>query len=171
MHSIAWWPMLTLLGIATVVDIRSRRIPNLLVLPFLAAGVIVTSACRGVDGLEQSCGGVTLAVAVTGILCWLRGMGMGDLKLCAAVGAWIGPAQMGVALVATGLAGGALALIWAVCNGWLRESLDGSSDLLARLWTKGIHPHPSLVLDSPSARTMPYAPAIAIGTIFSFFAT
>ena len=38
---------------------------------------------------------------------------MGDLKLCAAVGGWIGPTQMVMALVATGLSGGVLALIWA----------------------------------------------------------
>ena len=42
-------------------------------------------------GLGQSMGGIALAAAVTGGLCWLRGMGMGNLKLCTAVGAWIGP--------------------------------------------------------------------------------
>lgn len=170
MSSIAWWPILTLLAMATVVDIRSRRIPNWLVLPFLAAGVLVNTAGYGVRGLGRSMGGIALAIAVTGALCWLRGMGMGDLKLCAAVGGWVGPGQLGVALVATGIAGGVMALIWAACHGWLRESLEGASDLVSAFWTKGIHPYPSLVLDHPSARTMPYAPAIAIGTIFSFFA-
>ena len=91
MHSIAWWPVLTLLAMAAVVDIHSRRISNWLVLPFLAAGVIANTASYGRKGLGQSMGGIALAVAVTGVLCWLRGMGMGDLKLCAAVGAWIGP--------------------------------------------------------------------------------
>ena len=170
MRSIAWWPVLALLVVATVVDIHSRRIPNWLVLPFLAAGVIVNTASYGVKGLGRSMGGIALAVAVTGVLCWLRGMGMGDLKLCAAVGGWIGPGQLGIALVATGLAGGVLALIWAACHGSLRESLEGSGDLVSAFWTQGVHPHPRLVLDNPSARTMPYAPAIAIGTIFSFFA-
>ena len=78
MHSIAWWPTLTLLAIATVVDIHSRRIPNWLVLPFLAAGVIVNTAGHGVKGLGQSMSGIALAAAVAGVLCWLRGMGMGD---------------------------------------------------------------------------------------------
>jgi prepilin peptidase CpaA len=171
MHSMAWWPVFALLVMATVVDIRSRRIPNWLVLPFLAAGVIVGTASHGVKGLAQSMGGIALAAAVIGVLCWLGGMGTGDLKLCAAVGAWIGPAQLGTALVATGLAGGVLALIWAACHGYLRESLDGASDLVSGFCTKGIHPHPSLVLDNPIARRMPYAPAIAIGTLFSFLTT
>ena len=171
MHSIAWWPILTLLAMATVTDIRSRRIPNWLVIPFLAAGIVVNTAGHGMKGLDRSIGGIALAGAVTGILCWLRGMGMGDLKLCAAVGGWIGPAQLGVALVATGIAGGALALVWAACHGSLSESLDGSSDLVSGFLNGGIRPHPNLVLNNPAARTMPYAPAIAIGTLFSFFAT
>src|SRR5580704_6138515 len=134
MQSIAWWPLLTLLVTATVIDIWRRRIPNWLVLPFLAAGVTVTTVSQGVKGLGQSMGGIALAVAVAGILCWLRGMGMGDLKLCAAVGGWIGPAQMGTALVVTGIAGGVLALIWAACHGSLSASLDGSSDLVSGFW-------------------------------------
>jgi len=171
MHSIAWWPILTLLAMATVTDIRSRRIPNWLVIPFLAAGIIVNTAGHGMKGLEQSIGGIALAVGIVGILCWLRGIGAGDLKLCAAVGGWIGPAQLGMALAATGIAGGALALIWAACHGSLSESLDGSSDLVSGFWNGGIRPHPNLVLNNPAARTMPYAPAIAIGTILSFFTT
>jgi prepilin peptidase CpaA len=170
MHSTVW-PVLTLLAIATVEDIRSRRIPNWLVLPFLAAGAAVNISCHGLNGLGQSVGGIALGVVVTGLLCWLRGMGMGDLKLCAAVGAWIGPGQLGTALVVTGLAGGLLALVWAACQGSLRESVDGSSDLVAAFWTKGVRPHPKLSLDNHSARAIPYAPAIAVGTIFSFFST
>jgi len=170
-HSVAWWPVLTLLTMATILDIRSRRIPNWLVAPFLVAGVVVSTAMGGVKGLGHSIGGIAVAVAVTGILCWLGGMGMGDLKLCAAAGAWIGYAQMGTALVATGIAGGLMALIWASCHGSLSESLDGSGDLVRGFWTRGIRPHPSLVLTNPAARAMPYAPAIAIGTIFSFLAT
>ena len=171
MHSISWWPVFALVVTAAVVDIHSRRIPNRLVLPFLAGGVAVNTACHGAKGLGQSMGGSALAVAVTGIFCWLRGMGMGDLKLCAAVGAWIGPAQLVTALAVTGLAGGAFALVWAACHGWLSESLDRSSDLVSSFWRNGIRPHPSLVLGNAAARTMPYAPVIAIGTLFSFLAT
>ena len=34
---------------------------------------------------------------------------------------------------------------------------------------RGLRPHPELVLNNPRARKMPYAPAIAIGTLISFF--
>jgi prepilin peptidase CpaA len=168
MHPIVWWATFSLVTAATATDIYNRRIPNWLVAPFLAAGVISTTLSHGIAGLGESMAGVAVAVAVTGFLCWLRGMGMGDLKLCAAVGAWIGPTQMGMALIATGLAGGAMAVIWAACNQSLNASLDGSSDLLWEFRKSGLRPHSTLTLDNAYARTMPYAPAIAVGTIFSF---
>jgi prepilin peptidase CpaA len=34
---------------------------------------------------------------------------------------------------------------------------------------RGLRPHPEIILNNPLARKMPYAPAIAIGTIISFF--
>jgi len=168
MYSIAWWPSFIVLAIAAVVDIRTRRIPNWLVLPFLLAGLLVSVIGYGSTSMGQSLAGITLAVCVTGVLCWLRGMGMGDLKLCAAIGAWIGPDQLITALVATGIAGGIMAVFWAVCHGSVGKSLQGVGDLLFS-WRRGIRPHPTLVLDNPAQLKMPYAPAIAIGTLFSFF--
>jgi len=170
MHSIAWWPTLLALIIATVSDIRNRRIPNWLVFPFLLGGVVVSAVTRGWSGVGQSLAGVLLAVFLLGILYWLGGMGMGDLKLCAAIGAWIGPQQLLLALVVMGLAGGVMAFVWAILGGFLKESLSGAGDLVFGLRKRGFRPHATLVLTNRSARKMPYAPAIAIGTIFSFFA-
>ena len=169
MHSIAWWPTLIVLVIATFTDVRSCRIPNWLVLPFLVAGVAVSGWVHGWQGVEQSFLGIALGTMVLGVFCWMGGMGMGDLKLCAAVGAWIGPAQLLFALVITGMVGGIMALCWAVVGGFLGELLRGTGDLLFGLRKRGLRPHPELVLNNPLTRKMPYAPAIAIGTLISFF--
>jgi prepilin peptidase CpaA len=88
-------------------------------------------------------------------------MGMGDLKLCAAVGAWIGPGQLLTALVMTTLIGGVMALGWAITGGFLKEVLLSSAGLVFGR-RKG------LTLANPAARKMPYAPAVALGTILSF---
>jgi prepilin peptidase CpaA len=170
MHSIAWWPTLAALIIATASDLRSRRIPNWLVFPFLLAGLVVSAVIHGWRGLGQSVLGVLLAASLLGVCYWLGAMGMGDLKLCAAIGAWIGPGQLLTALVMTGLVGGVMAFLWAIRGGFLKEALTGASDLVFGLRKRGLRPHPSLVLTNPQARKMPYAPAIAIGTIFSFLA-
>lgn len=169
-HSVAWWPTLAVLAVATFTDLRARRIPNWLVLPFLAAGIGVSAWLSGWHGVAQSLGGFGLGTLILGLFFLMGGMGMGDVKLCAAIGAWVGPGQILIALVITGLAGGVMALIWAACGGFLLEVLKGSGELLFGWRQRGLRPHPELKLGNPKARKMPYAPAIAIGTLISFFA-
>jgi prepilin peptidase CpaA len=170
MQSIAWWPTCAVLAVATFTDLRSRRIPNWLVLPFLAAGITVNVWLHGWHGLAQSFEGFALGAAIFGLLFFLGGMGMGDVKLCAAIGAWVGPSQLMVALVITGLAGGVMAICWAASRGFLGSLFSGSAELIFGLKQRGLRPHDELVLSNPRARKMPYAPAIAFGTLVSFFA-
>ncbi len=165
---IAFIPTATVVIIATITDLYSRRIPNWLVLPFLAAGPVVSGILHGWSGLGQSLLGILVATAIMGVFCYLGGMGMGDLKLCAAIGAWVGPWQLIVALVGTGLVGGVMALCWAVFGGFLFETLRSTVKLLFGFQKRGLRPHESLVLANPLARKMPYAPAIAVGTLCSF---
>ncbi len=164
----AFWPTLIVLLIATAVDLRSRRVPNWLTAPFLAAGVVVSGLLAGREGIWRSLAGIGIAAGLAGLLCYLRGMGLGDLKLFAAVGAWIGPSQLISALVATAIAGGLLAIAWGLWNRSLGRHLDAVGEL-ARFWRRGLRPHPALQLSNPAAVKMPYAAAIAAGTMFSFF--
>lgn len=168
MDYIAFVPTAAVVTLATVTDLHKRRIPNWLVLPFLALGPVISGILHGWGGLGQSLLGILAAAAVMGVFCFLGGMGMGDLKLCAAVGAWIGPSQLLAALVVTGLVGGVMAICWALAGGFLMDTFKGVGDLLFGLRKRGLRPHESLVLDNPLARSMPYAPAIAIGTLCSF---
>jgi len=95
---------------------------------------------------------------------------MGDVKLCASVGAWIGPHQLLFALAFMGLAGGIMAFGWAICGGFWKEMLNGTGDLIFGFGKRGLQRHETLVLTNPRARKIPYAPAIAIGTVLSFLA-
>jgi prepilin peptidase CpaA len=97
-------------------------------------------------------------------------MGMGDLKLAAGVGAWIGPGQLFLAFVVTGIVGGVFAVVYALRRGSLGRCLDGTSDLLAQFVSFRIRPHEQIRLDNSNTLSIPYAPVIAIGTLFSFFA-
>ena len=170
MHSIAWWPTCAVMAVATFTDLRTMRVPNWLVFPYMAAGFGVSAWLQGWHGLTQSLEGFGLGVLLFGLLFCLGGMGMGDVKLCAAAGAWIGPSQLMIALVITGLAGGVIAVAWAACRGFLGQLFAGSGDLVFGIRQRGLRPHAELVLSNPAARKMPYAPAIAIGTLVSFFA-
>ncbi len=169
MHSFAWWPIFFVVGVATITDLRSRRIPNWLVLPFLPAGVAACAWLHGWRGVGQSLAGAGLGILLFGLFFWMGGMGAGDVKLCAAVGAWIGPGQLMMALVLTGLAGGVMVLVWAAWSGFLRELFESAGDLVFR---RKKQPEPNDGIDPAGAlrRKIPYAPAIAIGTLISFFA-
>lgn len=169
MASSTWWPILVLVLSASIADLVSRRIPNWLVFPFLAAGLIATAVRSGWAGAGQSIVGIALGVLVMALPVWLGGMGMGDLKLCAAVGAWIGPAQLVIALVAMGIAGGVMGAIWAECRGSLGEMLDGADNLVSAIWRPECRASIP-ALSQAGARKLPYAPAIAFGALFSFFA-
>jgi prepilin peptidase CpaA len=168
MSEIALWPTVGVLAVATITDLCSRRIPNWLVVPFLVLGLVVSAVLCGWAGVGQSLLGVLAAVLVLGVFCWLGGMGMGDLKLCAAIGAWIGPAQLFTALVMTGIAGGVIALCWALAGGFLKESLGGAALLIFGHGRNLLRARGTEAPANSSARGIPYAPAIAIGTICSF---
>lgn len=135
----------------------------------MLAGICVSGWLRGWAGIGQSLAGLAVGAVLFGVLCWLGGMGMGDVKLCAAIGAWIGPVQLMFALVITSMVGGVMALCWAAAGGFLGELFSGAGDLVFGFRQRGFRAHPELTLSNPSTRKMPYAPAIAIGTVFSFF--
>lgn len=184
MHSIAWWPTVVVVAIATVTDLRSRRIPNWLVFPFLVLGVGASSWQHGWHGAGQSAAGIGLGLLIYGFLFWVGGMGAGDVKLCAAIGAWIGPEQLFIALIFTALAGGVMALAWAMWGGFMGDLLRGTGDLAGKL-IPGQSKRETVAAEQAGLaadeisqpakgnilkRKMPYAPAIAIGTLMSFFA-
>ena len=141
MHPIAWWSSLVVLTAASGIDICTRRIPNWLSLPYLAGGVLAQGIEMGWPGVATSLAGAALACLLFAPGCYLRFMGMGDLKLAAAVGAWIGPEQFLLAFIVTGVAGGLMAVTY---------TRKGRSTL--------------------RAAAIPYAPAIAAGALFAFLA-
>lgn len=165
MYSMVYWPTAAVLVIATFTDVRSRRIPNWLVLPFLALGILASAWLYGWHGVLLSLEGAGLGLLIYGVLFWMGGMGAGDVKLCAAIGAWIGPNQLLIALIFTALIGGVMALVWAAWGGFLKELFQQASDLAFVAKERG-----EAVLSNPLRRKMPYAPAIAIGTLISFIA-
>lgn len=169
MHSVAWWPTVFVLAVATFTDLRSRRIPNWLVLPFLVAGIAVSAWLHGWHGAGQSFSGLGLGLLIYGFLFWMGGMGAGDVKLCAAIGAWIGPSQLFFALILTGLAGGIMVLCWAAWGGFLKDLFTGVRDLILGHKGRTRREAATEAFTNPLKRKMPYAPAIAVGTLISFF--
>ena len=169
MNSIAWWPTLAIVTTAAIIDLFTRRVPNWLVLPFLAAGVVTQAITGGWAGCGRSFAGIGLAAVLFGVPFLLGGMGMGDVKLAGAVGAWIGPWQFFMAFILTGIAGGIFALAYAAWNRALGKCLDDTGGIISDITRLRVG-RGGKRLTTPGAISIPYAPAIAVGTVFSFFA-
>jgi prepilin peptidase CpaA len=158
------------LSVACFTDLRRRIIPNWLVWPFWLAGLTASGWLNGWHGLGRSLEGMGLGLLVYGALFWIGSMGAGDVKLAAAIGAWVGPSQLFFALFVTAMAGGLMVLGWAIVGGFLPDLLKGAGNLVLGRKKGDAEGAEKLVLSNPKTRKMPYAPAIALGTLISFFA-
>ena len=100
-----------LLLLAAVTDIRERRIPNIGVLVLLVAGFVFSLTTRPLgDALSASLLGCVLGFGLF-IAFWPMGvLGAGDVKLFAAIGAWLGPTATFNAALVTAMVGGVMAL-------------------------------------------------------------
>jgi leader peptidase (prepilin peptidase)/N-methyltransferase len=99
----------------TITDLERRIIPNRIVLPALAAALVVqTARDPSVEWFVAAvaAGGFFLALAVV----YPAGLGMGDVKLAAFMGAWLGR-DVAVALFVGSLLGMLPALVALVRHG------------------------------------------------------
>jgi prepilin peptidase CpaA len=157
-------PIVLIVGTAIITDLRWRRIPNSLTFPALAAALIIRIAFQGWLGLGLALSGALIAPIVILLLHFGKGLGMGDLKLAAALGAFFGPVPAIVAMFASAILGGVLALALLMQRGQLlRELLDLFLVGLPFLKRKK---STDLRADaSPGVTTMPYGVALGIGSL------
>jgi prepilin peptidase CpaA len=154
-------------SIGAVTDIRSSRIPNWLTYGGLASGLLMQSVLMGWRGALN---GVTAGLLGGGIffLFYLaRGMGAGDVKLMAAVCCWGSLKEAVVALLATAIAGGVLAIAYVIYRRRAVQTLCGVAELVKFHLTAGVQAHPEVNLHDPASIRMPYGVAIAVGTLYA----
>ena len=150
-----------LMVMAALGDVRTRRIPNRLVVAVAVLGLMYSGlvppsfsgALKGVEGLA------------TGLACWLPfyalgWLGAGDVKLFAAAGAWLGPMRAVEASLIAALLGAILAVLWMLRARGVRHSVE----------TLGIAvTMPRILAEGPSTadriRSLPYGVAMAAGAL------
>jgi prepilin peptidase CpaA len=92
MFSLEWIPWLAVIVgglIAAITDIRERKVYNLLTYPLFLSGLIFHTAVSGGWGFATSLGGALFGFLILLAPCFLGGIGAGDVKLLAAIGAWL----------------------------------------------------------------------------------
>jgi len=154
-----------LLLIAVFFDVRSHRIPNLLVLAGLIIGIAYHSFMASGWGLAYALTGAAVGFVVFFPIYLMRGMGAGDVKLMAMVGAFLGAASTFGAILMTLIAGGVLALAVALSKGMLPLLVQNIRFMVMSVAVRAAAGR-GAATEAPakSAGKLPYAVAIAAGT-------
>lgn len=151
------------LAISLWTDLHERRIPDGVTLPALGLALVARLGLTGWNGPGGMAVGVVGALAgwaAFRLVAWRGGMGLGDVKLMAVVGAALGWPLVIRALLLTAIAGGVQGLAVAAVSGRLGQILRGTGRLL--LCRSGAVRRYD---ESARARSVPYAVAIAAGTV------
>lgn len=164
------WFVSAMLVEAAVIDGRQLRVPNWLTFPMALGGLAYAAITGGTSALLMALAGAAVGLVVLMPLHMIGGMGAGDVKLMAAMGAWVGPWITLGAFVATGVVGGLMALVMILRSGEVARHLA-----LFRIISREVVTVRDPVRLSelaaerkPTMTLLPYGIPIAIGSIGYF---
>ena len=146
---------------ASVTDIRSRRIPNWLVIALALLGIGYSALVFPPQvGVPRALMGFAIGFGIWIPFYALRMLGAGDVKLFAAASCWFLPSQIVGAALVSALAGGVLSVVGLV----LAHGFGLTAFRIAHVMRE-----PKLLstpLPVPSGRrTLPYGLAMAVGLL------
>ncbi len=144
---------------STAIDLRTRRIPNVLTGATALVGLGVAALGLGAVTLPQALAGLAVGFVVMLPGHVVGATGAGDVKLFAALGTLLGPSGALLAFFYTALAGGALALAVAVHRRMLRDTVARTAALVS---TGGSN---AGEIETIQVNRFAYAPAIALGAL------
>jgi len=161
---------LKLVLIATVLaaayyDLRVRRIPNWINVAGAMLGLGLNVYFQSVQGVMLAAGGLLIALCIYVPLYALKGMGAGDVKLMAAIGAIAGPGNWLNIFIVTALLGGAASLTLVLLRRKMGQTLANVSAIVSNL-AKGKGPagqDNTLSIHHSQSLKMPHGAVIASG--------
>lgn len=103
--------LVIILFVCLVTDIKYRKILNVVTLPTIVFGLIYNIIAMGFEGFAFSGIGLLVGLGLLIIPYLLGGMGAGDVKLMASIGALMGTSFVFYSFIYMGLIGGLIALI------------------------------------------------------------
>jgi len=143
---------------AAIFDVRTRRIPNALVIALFAGGLAVNALAgwqfAAVDAI------VTIAVLIAGTAAFALGLiGGGDIKLLAAAAGTLGFPAAAWFVLFTFVSGGVIAVFFSAAHGTLSATVANVRGLALPM-AAGVRP-----ARLTNGTSMPYALAICAGAL------
>ncbi len=166
------WFVTVALIIAAVIDGKQLKVPNWLTFPFIISGWIYSYAVFGGEGLMWSLGGTAVGLVLLLPAYAIGGMGAGDVKLMAGIGAWMHATHTAWAFAYTAVIGAVIAVGMVAYSKSFRKHIDQFWGILNEIM---MIKSPTKLAEiaaerKPSMYLLPYGIPIAIGSIAYFFA-
>jgi prepilin peptidase CpaA len=155
--------------VAAAWDLKTRRIPNVLTFGAAIAAVIVHFSVGGLASAGWSIAGWIVGVAFFLPLFALGGMGAGDVKLLAALGAWLGPGAIVWVALFSFIAGGVLGIAVALGFGYMTQALTNLSWMFRYWRAEGPKPVPSVTLATHKGPRLAYAIPVFAGLMVTLW--
>ncbi|PQO45009.1 prepilin peptidase [Blastopirellula marina] len=168
-HWPVWVVTITLI-VAAVIDGFQLKVPNWITFPFIIAGWIYSVAAFGWEGLGWSMLGTVVGLALLLPAYAIGGMGAGDVKLLAGVGAWMYGTHTFYAFCISAVVGAVLAIGMVLFRGaWEKHSNQAWMILNEILTIRDPNQLSAIAAErKPTMMLLPYGIPIAIGSIAYF---
>lgn len=160
--------LIILITAAVFNDLKSRRIPNILIIGGLVVALSYHYYTWGLPGLAFGLKGFAVGLVLLLLPFVLGGMGAGDVKLLGVIGAFKGSIFALSTFIWMALWGGVIALVLLIAKGQLMITVHrlGRGLLMAGL---GMGSFGNAVSKEEFSIYYPYAVAIALGVLTSYF--
>src|SRR3954470_11564812 len=167
-----WFVTVTLV-VAAVIDGLKLKVPNWITFPMIISGWIYSatlSPYAGWEGLMYSLAGTAVGLALLLPAYAIGGMGAGDVKLLAGVGAWVWGTTTFYAFAVSAIVGGVIAVLMVVSRRkWSKHKSQFWMIANEILTVKDPEKLAAIAAErKPSMMLLPYGIPIAIGTIAYF---
>jgi prepilin peptidase CpaA len=164
------WLVSAILVLAATIDGWKLKVPNWVTFPMIIAGWTYAGSCSGWSGLGASMAGTALGLGLLLPAYAIGGMGAGDVKLLAGVGAWIGVNDTLWAFAISALVGGLIAVVMVACRKKWKHHQQQFVAIVDEIFLVRDPARLSALAAERKSRMMllPYGIPIAIGTIGYF---
>jgi prepilin peptidase CpaA len=164
------WLLSVMLVVAAVIDGWKLKVPNWLTFPLVISGIVYSTATFGWAGLGWSLAGTAVGLGLLLPAYAIGGMGAGDVKLLAGVGAWIWATDTFYAFCVSAIAGGVIAIVMILARRqWQHHYAQFMGILTEIVVVRNPDDLSTMAAERKSSMLLlPYGIPIAIGSIAYF---
>ena len=156
---------------AAYIDGKQLRVPNWLTFPMVLSGLVYSAWVGGWAGLGDGLVGMCVGLATLLPLYAVGGMGAGDVKLMAGIGAWLGASATWNAFVVSVIVGAVMAVAMVAWRkSWKKHCGNFSQIVLEFMTVKSPGELSRIAAErKPQMLLLPYGIPICVGSIAYFF--